>query len=167
MSVGFRIEGLDELERQFDNLIDTSKKKVMQKALNAGIAPIKKEAKANAPKSEAAYRRYMSSGQGEKTRNGKRRGKSRRAKRGTGRYVLQQPGLLKKSIRSKQMKLTQNPAVGIYVSDKAYYWYFIENGTSKMPAAPFLRPAADSKHEEGVEKFKEKLKVEIDKVMVG
>lgn len=128
MSVGFSIEGLDELERQFDRLAETSKKKVMQKALNAGIAPIKKEAKANAPV---------------------------------------KTGLLKKSIRSKQLRFTENPAVGIFVSGKAYYWRFLEEGTSKMAAAPFLRPAADSKHEEGVGKFKEKLKAEIDKIMVG
>lgn len=128
MSIDFRIEGLDDLENQFDRLIDTSKKKVMQKALNAGIAPIKKEAKANAPVDK---------------------------------------GVLKSQIRSKQMKYTEKPAVGIYVSGKAFYWYFIENGTSKMAAAPFLRPAVDSKHEEAVDRFKEKWKAEIDKVMIG
>lgn len=128
MSIGFRVEGLEELERQFDRLADTSKRKVMMKALNAGAAPIKKEAKANAPVDK---------------------------------------GVLKSQIRSKQMKYTEKPAVGIYISGKAFYWYFIENGTSKMAAAPFLRPAVDSKHEEGVNKFKEKWKVEIDKVLIG
>lgn len=128
MSIGFRVEGLEELERQFDRLADTSKRKVMMKALNAGAAPIKKEAKANAPVDK---------------------------------------GVLKSQIRSKQMKYTEKPAVGIYVSGKAFYWYFIENGTSKMAAAPFLRPAVDSKHEEAVDKFKEKWKAEIDKVMIG
>lgn len=128
MSIDFRIEGLEHLESQFDRLAETSKKKVMMKALNAGIAPIKKEAKANAPVDK---------------------------------------GVLKSQIRSKQMRLTAKPAVGIYVSGKAFYWYFIENGTSKMAAAPFLRPAADSKHEEGVERFKEKWKAEIDKVLIG
>ena len=128
MSANIRIEGLAELERQFDRLADTAKKKVMMKALNAGIAPIKKEAKKNAPVDK---------------------------------------GVLKKKIRSKQMRYTEKPAVGIYVSGKAYYWYFIEHGTSKMSATPFLRPAADSKHEEGVNKFKERWKVEIDKVMIG
>ena len=123
-----RIEGLDELEKQFDRLIDTSKKKVMQKALNASAAPIKKEAKKNAPVDK---------------------------------------GILKSSIRSKQMKHTEKPSVGIYIAGKAYYWWFIEEGTSKMAAAPFLRPAADSKHEEGINKFKEKLKAEIDKVTTG
>ena len=122
------IEGLDDLEKQFDRLIDTSKKKVMMKALNVGAAPIKKEAKKNAPVDK---------------------------------------GVLKSSIRSKQMKHTQKPSVGIYVAGKAYYWWFIEEGTSKMAAAPFLRPAADSKHEEGINKFKEKLKAEIDKVTNG
>lgn len=128
MSVDFRIEGLDDLESQFDRLADTSKKKVMMKALNAGIQPIKKEAKARAP---------------------------------------ERTGLLKKNIRSKQMRYTEKPAVGIYISGKAFYWYFIENGTSKMAAAPFLRPAVDSKYEEGVNKFKEKWKAEIDKVLIG
>lgn len=128
MSVEFRIEGLDELDKQFDRLADTSKRKVMMKALNAGIAPIKKEAKKLAPVDK---------------------------------------GVLKKQIRSKQMRKTAKPAVGIYVSGKAYYWYFIETGTSKLAAAPFLRPAADSKHEEGVGKFKEKLKAEIDKIMIA
>ncbi|WP_201555785.1 HK97-gp10 family putative phage morphogenesis protein [Psychrobacter sp. 72-O-c] len=128
MSAEFRIEGLDELDKQFDRLIDTSKRKVMMKALNAGIQPIKKEAKAKAP---------------------------------------ERTGLLKKNIRSKQLRYTQKPAVGIYVAGKAYYWYFIENGTSQMSATPFLRPAADSKYEEGVGKFKEKWKIEIDKLMIG
>ena len=128
MTIDFRIEGLEHLESQFDRLAETSKKKVMMKALNAGIAPIKKEAKANAPVDK---------------------------------------GVLKSQIRSKQMRLTAKPAVGIYVSGKAFYWYFIENGTSKMAAAPFLRPAVDSKHEEAVDKFKEKWKAEIDKVMIG
>ena len=128
MGVEFRIEGLDELDKQFDRLIATSKRKVMQKALNAGIAPIKKEAKKNAPVDK---------------------------------------GVLKSAIRSKQMRYTQKPSVGLYVAMKGYYWYFIENGTSKMAAAPFLRPAADSKHEEGVNEFKKKWKIEIDKVMIG
>lgn len=37
----------------------------------------------------------------------------------------------------------------------AWYWWFVENGTSKMPARPFLRPAFDSKKEEAVKRFVE------------
>ncbi|MFK3915765.1 HK97-gp10 family putative phage morphogenesis protein [Psychrobacter sp. NPDC078501] len=128
MSAEFRIEGLDELDKQFDRLIDTSKKKVMRKALNAGIAPIKKEAKKLAPVDK---------------------------------------GVLKKDIRSKQMRYTTKPAVGLFVGSKGFYWYFLENGTSSIAPTPFIRPAVDSKHEEGIGKFKEVLKAEIDKVMIG
>lgn len=128
MSVGIRIEGLDDLEKQFDRLIDTSKRKTMQKSLNAGIAPIKKQIKANVPV---------------------------------------KLGVLKSAVRSKQMKHTEKPSVGIFINMKAYYWYFLEYGTSKMSAKPFMRAAVDAKYEEGVNKFKVKMKSEIDKVMIG
>tara|TARA_B110000495_G_C22673625_1_gene397999 strand:- start:104 stop:490 length:387 start_codon:yes stop_codon:yes gene_type:complete len=128
MSASIRIDGLDQLDRQFDRLIDTSKNKIMRKALNAGIAPIKKEAKRLAPVDK---------------------------------------GVLRKNIRSKQMRYTAKPAVGLFVSAKGFYWYFLENGTSSIAPTPFIRPAVDSKHEEGVEKFKGVLKAEIDKVMIG
>lgn len=128
MSVNIRVEGLEDLEKQFDLLINVTKKATMRKALNAGIAPIKKEVKANAPVDK---------------------------------------GVLKKSVRSKQMKLTAHPSVGLYISGKAYYWRYIEEGTSKMAAAPFIRPAADNKHVEGVDAFKARLKVEIDKITTG
>ena len=128
MDASLRIEGLEELEQQFDNLIDTAKRKTMQKALNAGAAPIKKEIKSNAPVDK---------------------------------------GILKSAVRSKQMKYTAKPSVGIYIAGKGYYWYFIENGTSKMAAAPFIRPSVDSKYEEGIDKFKVKLKQEIDKITTG
>ena len=122
------IEGLDELEKQFDKLEKTAKKKVINKALTAGVAPIKKEAKKNAPVDK---------------------------------------GILKSAIRSKKLKKTEKPSIGVYVTGKGYYWWFIEHGTSKMSAAPFLRPAADAKHREGVEKIKLKLKAEIDKITDG
>lgn len=128
MDTSIRIEGLDDLEKQFDRLIDTSKRKVMQKALNAGVAPIKKQIKANIPV---------------------------------------RSGVLKSAVRSKQMKYTENPSVGIFINMKAYYWYFLEYGTSKMSAQPFMRAAVDAKYEEGVNKFKVKMKAEIDKVMIG
>ena len=128
MDTSIRIEGLDDLEKQFDRLIDTSKRKVMQKALNAGVAPIKKQIKANIPV---------------------------------------RSGVLKKAVRSKLMKHTEKPSVGIFINMKAYYWYFLEYGTSKMSAQPFMRAAVDAKYEEGVDKFKVKMKTEIDKVMIG
>jgi HK97 gp10 family phage protein len=43
-------------------------------------------------------------------------------------------------------------------SDKdAYYWWFLENGTSKMPAQPYLRPAFDMKKDEALQVFTQEL----------
>lgn len=142
--------------------------------------PILKEAKNRAPASEDAYRRYMSSGQVEgkttHTKAGKkRRVATNRAKRGHGRYVIQQAGLLKKSIR--RQRLTKNSreihraAVGIGVhlkgktGETAFYWHMVEYGTSQMPAVPFLRPAFDKNVQVAVNAFAKTLKDEIDKIV--
>jgi HK97 gp10 family phage protein len=39
----------------------------------------------------------------------------------------------------------------------AYYWWFLENGTSKMPAQPYLRPAFEMKKEQAFQVFAKKL----------
>lgn len=46
----------------------------------------------------------------------------------------------------------------------AYYWRFVEFGTSKMPARPFLRPAFDAKKEEAVRVFASILKKDVDRL---
>lgn len=43
------------------------------------------------------------------------------------------------------------------VQRDSYYWKFVEFGTSKMPAQPFLRPAFETKKEEAVKAIGEKL----------
>lgn len=42
-------------------------------------------------------------------------------------------------------------------SRRAWYWRFVEFGTEKMPARPFLRPAFEAKREEAVRVFREAL----------
>jgi len=46
----------------------------------------------------------------------------------------------------------------------AWYWWFVENGTSKMAARPFLRPAFEAKKDEAVNVFAEVLKDAVDKL---
>jgi len=57
-------------------------------------------------------------------------------------------GTLEKSIEIevKEVKILQNDIrVGVGpVGDDAFYWYFIEKGTYKMSAQPFVRPAFDN-----------------------
>ncbi|AKG12256.1 HK97-gp10 family putative phage morphogenesis protein [Moraxella bovoculi] len=178
MKATVKVEGLKELDRALGELNEDLRGRAIYQALNFATNPIVKEAKARAPATEAAYRRYMSSGQGEKTtvftKNGKaRKGKSKRAKRGEGRYVMQQAGLLRKSIR--RQRLTKNSrerhraavGIGIHLKGKtgetAFYWHMVERGTVNMPAVPFLRPAFDHNKDEAVERFKQKLGERIDK----
>lgn len=74
-------------------------------------------------------------------------------------------GNLKKNIRTKNIKPDklgkQESVVGVRVKgktkDSAFYWRFVEFGTAKMPAKPFLRPAFESKKVEAAQKMKDQL----------
>ena len=48
------------------------------------------------------------------------------------------------------------------VEGEAFYWRFVEFGTSKMAARPFLRPAFESKKWEALEAIKSRLAIAID-----
>lgn len=49
------------------------------------------------------------------------------------------------------------------VEGKVFYWRFIEFGTSKMPAKPFMRPALEQNIQPATDKFSQVYREEIDK----
>jgi HK97 gp10 family phage protein len=49
------------------------------------------------------------------------------------------------------------------VDRDSYYWRFVEFGTSKMSARPFMRPAFDGNKLEALNRIKEYLTARIDK----
>ncbi|MFI8417695.1 HK97-gp10 family putative phage morphogenesis protein [Serratia sp. NPDC078593] len=49
--------------------------------------------------------------------------------------------------------------------NNAFYWRFVELGTSKMAAIPFVRPAFDSKQEDATRAAFDKANQAIDKVL--
>lgn len=49
--------------------------------------------------------------------------------------------------------------------NNAFYWRYLENGTSKMPAHPFIRPAYDKKQEEAARAAFDELNRAIDEVL--
>lgn len=173
MKFSVQVDGLDELDKQLGKLDNATSGKLLYAGLNYASGAMFKDIKDRAPRSAAPYRRYMSGGQGKttwvQTKTGKwRAGKSLRAKRGEGEFVIQQSGLLKKGIRRKRLtKGNRDPhraAVGIFVgvgSGKTfgtpYYWYFIEHGTRYRPATPFVRPAYQQGEHLVVERFKQNL----------
>lgn len=83
-------------------------------------------------------------------------------------------GVTKKSVRrrrlNKKSKNKHRASVGIYMHKgtgkthgSAYYWRFIEYGTKKMPATPFIRPAYHNHEAEAVDRFKSRLAKSIKK----
>jgi len=90
------------------------------------------------------------------------------------------PGTLKRSIIMKQIPEASNLyKQTFYVtvrhgkkyqkqgkdgskSQDAYYWRFVEFGTQKMAARPFLRPAFEAKKMEAIEAIKKRLAERID-----
>lgn len=46
-----------------------------------------------------------------------------------------------------------------------FYWRFIEFGTEKMPAKPFMRPAMDSQQKQALLTFIDAYKKQLDKVL--
>lgn len=139
-----KIEGLKELNEALKKLPENVAKNVLRGATNAGAAEIRKEAKLRAP----VY---------------------------TGTLIAKDhppPGTLKKAIMQRQMRqlsslVKQVVHVGVRsgkgVKDKAgrsldaYYWRFVEFGTSKMAARPFLRPAFEAKKLAAVEAIRKYL----------
>lgn len=176
--IEMEIQGLKEMTDTLQELDKKLRKKTLIKALRAAAAPMRKDAKKRAKRTTSAYRRYMSSGQGEGytmvVKNGKLRKKRNRAKRGEGKYVMQPAGILRKSIHSYQLtKKTPKPheaavAIGVKLKGKtgetAFYWHMVEYGTVFHEARPFLRPAFVSNQEKAVEIFKERMAQEIEKI---
>lgn len=52
---------------------------------------------------------------------------------------------------------------GTFSPDDPYYWPFVEFGTKKMAARPFLRPAFEAKKDEALRTFETTLAKAIDK----
>ena len=139
MAEFMQLTGFKELAAALRELPERVAKNALRSAVNAGASEIRKQAKANAPKDT---------------------------------------GLLEKNIYQKQIREQSDATkqvffVGVRGAKKKkkgekkvevpFYWRFIEFGTSKMPAKPFLRPAFDAKKEVAIERIGEKLDERIQK----
>lgn len=143
------VQGLAELERKLEGLTNELAGKALYSALNVALTPVVKEAKQRALVASEPHEM-----------NG----------------TIIQPGLLASAIRKKRVpkgemvgELANGAAMGVFIGkgtkQKIYprYWRFVENGTVKMAATPFLRPAFDNNINVMIAKFSEKLSANIDK----
>jgi len=127
-----RIEGLDNLKRKLAEVPKAMRKRVLRNALAAGAREVRDVAKRNAPvmtlgtSLSAPYRK---------------------------------PGTVKQAIRVRTSKADRRAGdVGVFVNvrpakagqrgaknpNDPFYWRFLEFGTRKMPARPFLQRATSA-----------------------
>lgn len=74
------------------------------------------------------------------------------------------PGHLRRNIIIRKIKLSGYTRYIVTVRAKAFYAKFLEFGTSKMAAKPFMRPAFDLNAERAISVFRDTLAKEIDKL---
>lgn len=111
------IAGFKELEADFKLLSNAEQRKVSKKAVRAGAVVFRDAVRANAPVDSGVLKRSISV---DTVRGSAIAG------------VKFKKVLVKKKGKKDKHKSTP------------YYWYFLENGTSKMSAQPFVRPAFDA-----------------------
>lgn len=151
------VRGLRELMAGLNALpADLSKNAAFQ-ALNAAARQVREEAKRRAPVLKGVAR-------------GRKPGTIRAAIRAS-RSRLSKPGqgwheviVRVKPLTDKQLaafKKTTGLTRGALNPDDPYYWWWLEFGTQKMAARPFLRPAFEGTRSLQIDALRKRLKVRI------
>ncbi|NBP38571.1 MAG: HK97 gp10 family phage protein [Betaproteobacteria bacterium] len=146
-----RIEGLAQLDRALRELPQRIANRGLRASVYAGAKVIRDEARSRAPKAA------QSLGPKQPPPGTLKRSvimKHIRELSGGGRqtfYVLVRHG-----------KKYRNQGKRGNLSQDAWYWRFVEFGTRKMAARPFLRPALESRRREAVDAIKERLTQRIE-----
>jgi HK97 gp10 family phage protein len=142
-----RIDGLKELQNALKELPKEIQKRPLRSAVSAGAKVIADEAIKKAPQGETGnlrksiyrYRSRRQSTTGKETfLVGVRKGKAKFVDNSRNRRL----GRVGKTYQTQ---------------GEAYYWRFVEFGTSSQPARPFLRPAFENSKERAVQVMKERL----------
>jgi len=134
------VEGLDQLNKQLNELGKQLAAKALRSALMSATLPTVKEAKVRAPVGTLPHKTYK------------------------GRVVA--PGFLSRSLgrKSRVNKDGTGASVSIGVRNEAFYGVqFLELGTSKIPKRPWLVPAYEATYKQGLEIFKAELRKRIDR----
>lgn len=141
------VKGLAELRQVMRALPDDLAGKALQGAVASGAAAVRNEVTTRAPI---------------------RTGKLQRAV-----YMVRDKALttltravyhvgVRSGKKWRSRTITAGKRAGQTTSDRdAFYWRFLEFGTSKMAKRPFLRPAFEAKKEEAVDAIKERLATRI------
>lgn len=138
-NLSVNIKGLKELGQAMNSLERKVRNSIGVKAMRKGGAVIKNQARANAPVLEHSV--------SHRKRGTLKKAISASTKIGENGSVTTKIFVRKLKI-SKITAFKSNGKNSSANPDDPYYWRFVEFGTSKMPAKPFLRPAFTAKKEQ-------------------
>jgi HK97 gp10 family phage protein len=143
------IIGLSELEKVLTEFPDRLAKNILIGGVRAGANVFRSEARQRATVAEKEIIRKFH-----------------------GQKITVQPGFMQKKIASWRAQRTEYAVtfnIGIagwkdrFTKFFPFYWRFLEFGTSKMAAKPFLRPAFEGKKTQAVEAMRDYMDARIDK----
>jgi HK97 gp10 family phage protein len=150
-----KVNGLAELRAALLELSPKLRRRALRNALAAGGRVFRDQARRLAPVLAAPI-----------------------VRRGT---LVRQPGTLRKALAVRTSKIARRAGdVGVFVNvrpaksaargrnspNDPYYWRFVEFGTSRMSARPFLRPAAANAAGEALRRIEQTLGPQIKKLNV-
>ncbi|WP_035060605.1 HK97-gp10 family putative phage morphogenesis protein [Andreprevotia chitinilytica] len=148
-----KIHGLAELTAKLNSLSDKAGKKAVQKALGAGAKPIVKEIRRRVPKDTGFLRKQINA----------RKSRSKLLVQIGVRLALKPVRGDKGAYRIHQ-RAKISPA-GRLQNANAFYWYYLEFGTSKMAAQPFMQPGFDAKKDDALDAIVDSLRRDVNEAI--
>lgn len=146
ISTNLDFSGLNDIAKDLEALSKAENNKVLRDATRAGAEVLKEEVIAKAPVRTGKLKRNVVV----MTQKARRRGEI-----SSGVHIR---GVNPGTGNSDTTMKADNPR-------NAFYWRFVEMGTSKMPAHPFVRPAFDVRQEEATQAALARMNQAIDEVL--
>jgi HK97 gp10 family phage protein len=130
--------GFKGLEADFKLLSKAEQRKVSKKAVRAGAVVFRDAIRASAPVRTGRLKKSVS--------------------------VDTARGSLTAGVKFKKVRVIRKSKKGKTKQALPFYWWMIENGTSKMSALPFVRPAFDANIKKAEDAAFEQFLTDIDEI---
>lgn len=153
-TISVKVGGLRELGQKMQQLGKKTANRIAVKAMRQGGAIIRDTARTKAPvlQENVPHRRKGTLKKSIATRT--------KIKQGRTETIVWVKGASQKQISRFKGKSGKG---GAYNPNDPYYWRYVEFGTSKMAARPFMRPAFEQSKQQAANAITETLKAEIHK----
>ncbi|RRA25875.1 hypothetical protein C3O70_07610 [Cronobacter sakazakii] len=146
ISTSLDFSGLADIAKDLETLSRAENNKVLRDATRAGAEVLRQEVEDRAPVLTGKLKKNVVV----VTQKGRRRGEI-----ASGVHIR---GVNPDTGNSDNKMKASNPR-------NAFYWRFVELGTSAMPAHPFVRPAFDTRQEEATQVAIRRMNQAIDEVL--